>query len=331
MSKNQRILDLHHAQVAPGDIVKTLGVPKSTVYRVISHGRVERPKRGSPRNKKLTEKFLAKTATTVEASPMLSIRKHAKKLKVSESTIRNGLKLLGKKSLVRPPVPLLTERLKNLRFERSKHLLNKLKRRHSSTVKIFSDKKLFTVDQVYNRRNDRIIVDQGTPATPVNKTKHPASVMVLGIVASDGNKCPAIFVPAGVKVNTEAYIDLLETKMLPWLRKTYPKGNYVFQQDGAPAHTSKKTQQWLATNLADFWDKTVWPPSSPDLNPLDYSVWSVVESKACKTSHNSIKDLMASITKTWRYMSKAYIVKTCQQFRPRLEKVIEMEGGLFEK
>jgi hypothetical protein len=194
------------------------------------------------------------------------------------------------------------------------------------TIKIFSDKKLFTVNQVYNRRNDHIIVDQGTPETPVNKTKHPASVMVLGIVTSDGNKCPAIFVLAGVKVNTEACIDLFETKMLPWLRKTYPKGNYVFQQDGAPAHTSKKTQQWLAMNLADFWDKTVWPPSSPDLNPLDYSVWSVVESKACKTSHNSIKDLKVSITKTWRYLSKAYIVKTCQQLWPRLEKVIEMEG-----
>ena len=24
-----------------------------------------------------------------------------------------------------------------------------------------------------------------------------------------------------------------------------------------------------------------WPPNSPDLNPLDYSIWSILEAKAC--------------------------------------------------
>lgn len=331
MSTNQRILDLHHAHMAPSSIVATLGVSKSTVYRVIRHGRVERKKGASPWNKKLSEKFLKKISKAVENSPTVSIRKHAKVLKVSEATVRNGLKVLGKKSLVRPPVPLLTERLKKLRFERSKRLLNKLKKLTVPTVKIFSDKKIFTVDQVYNRRNDRIIVDQGSPTMPVNKTKHPASVMVLGIVASDGKKCPPIFVPAGQKVNTDLYIKLLSTHLLPWLKKNYPRGNYVFQQDGAPAHTSKKTQDWLATNLKEFWDKSVWPPSSPDLNPMDFSVWGVMEAKACRVSHSSINGLKSSIVKAWRSLSKAYIIKTCQQFRPRLEKVVAMEGGLFEK
>jgi hypothetical protein len=331
MSKNQRVLDLHHADVAPRVIAETLGVPKRTVYRIIKEGRLERKKSGSPANKKLSEKFLKKLSKAVEKAPTVSIRRHAKALKICESTARNGLKILGKKSLVRPPVPLLTERLKLSRFERSKKLLNRLKGEDASTVRIFSDKKIFTVDQVYNRRNDRVIVDQGTPATPVNKTKHPASVMVLGIVASDGKKPPPIFVPAGVKINTEAYLELLDRHLLPWLRKNYPQGNYCFQQDGAPAHTAKKTQDWLRDNLANFWPKDFWPPSSPDLNPLDYSVWSVVESKACRTSHANVDELKASIVKAWRSMTKAYLVKTCRQFRPRLEKVIALEGGLFEK
>ena len=98
----------------------------------------------------------------------MSIRRHAKNLKIANSAARKGLKLLGKKSLVRPPVPLLTERLLKSRLERSKRLLNKLKGKDSSTVKIFSDKKIFTVDQAYNRRNDRIIVNQGESATPVS-------------------------------------------------------------------------------------------------------------------------------------------------------------------
>jgi inhibitor of nuclear factor kappa-B kinase subunit alpha len=124
---------------------------------------------------------------------------------------------------------------------------------------------------------------------------------------------------------------LLSDFFLPWVKKNYPKGNYVFQQDGAPAHTANRTQEWLATNLAEFWPKDLWPPSSPDLNPLDYSIWGVLEAKACKTSHNSVDDLKASIVRAWRGLSKDYVVKTCRVFRTRLERVIEQEGGLFKK
>jgi hypothetical protein len=155
--------------------------------------------------------------------------------------------------------------------------------------------------------------------------------MMLGIVASDGQKCPPIFIPEGEKVNTEVYIRLLESKVVPWLKKKFPDGNYVFQQDGAPAHTANRTQEWLAANMANFWPKTIWPPSSPDLNPLDYSVWSVLESKACATPHSNVEALKASIVRAWRSLSKEYIVSTCLSFRRRVETVIEMDGGLFEK
>jgi len=148
---------------------------------------------------------------------------------------------------------------------------------------------------------------------------------------SDGKTCPPIFIPTGLKVNTEAYIGLLERHLVPWLCQNYLDGNYVFQQDGAPAHTSKRTQVWLVTTLSGFWAKDVWPPSSPDLNPLDYSVWGVLKAKACKTSHPSVEALKVSIAKTWRTLSKAYIIKTCKSFRTRLEKGVEVEGGLFEK
>ncbi len=50
---------------------------------------------GPQRIKKLTEKFVQKTKKAVEANPTLSIRAHAKKLKVSERTFRQGLKKLG--------------------------------------------------------------------------------------------------------------------------------------------------------------------------------------------------------------------------------------------
>ena len=329
-AKRRSALDLSHAGLDARTISSTLNMPLSTVYRVLKSGTAERKVRMSAHNKKVTPQFLGRLKKSVESNPTQSIRSLAKKHKVHEKTVRNSLEKLGKKSVVRPLRHLLTERTKQLRLERGKRLLNKLKRSSSSTVKIFSDKKIFTVDQVYNRRNDRQIINMGDVGSPVSRTKHPASIMFLGVVASNGEKAPPIFIPEGEKVNTESYISILEAKVLPWLKKTFPLNNYEFQQDGAPAHTSKRTQEWLAANLAGFWEKTLWPPSSPDLNPLDFSIWSVVESKACKTSHNNVASLKISVAKAWRALTPAYLIKTCRDFRPRLERVIDADGGLIE-
>ena len=89
----------------------------------------------------------------------ISIRKTAKVFKNDEKTVRI-LKTLGKVSVVRPTSQLLTERLKAFRLGRSKKLLNCLKSYGLSMVKVLSYEKIFTVDSVINRRNDRFIVQR---------------------------------------------------------------------------------------------------------------------------------------------------------------------------
>ena len=101
----------------------------------------------------------------------------------------------------------------------------------------------------------------------------------------------------------------------------------MFQQDGAPAHTATATQAYLGTALEAFWPKDYWPPSSPDCNPLDYSIWWHIESKACRRRHNSLISLKRAVNKAWRAMEKAYVVGACQAFRARLEKVVAAKGG----
>jgi len=51
----------------------------------------------------------------------------------------------------------------------------------------------------------------------------------------------------------------------------------VFQQDGAPAHRARDTVAFLEREMPDFIPSTLWPPNSPDLNPVDYSIWSVLQ------------------------------------------------------
>ncbi|KAI6648521.1 hypothetical protein LOD99_8153 [Oopsacas minuta] len=74
---------------------------------------------------------------------------------------------------------------------------------------------------------------------------------------------------------------------------------FVFQQDGAPAHTANTTQDWMKHNTPNFIHKDEWPPYSPDLNPMDYSVWSILENKACSVSHNTVSSLKISLCREW--------------------------------
>jgi hypothetical protein len=42
------------------------------------------------------------------------------------------------------------------------------------------------------------------------QTKHPASVMVFGLISSDGKKMPPYFFPVGTKIDSDVYIDMLQ-------------------------------------------------------------------------------------------------------------------------
>ena len=44
-----------------------------------------------------------------------------------------------------------------------------------------------------------------------------------------------------------------------------------------PYHTSGKSQKLLSANFYDNTGPNVWPPNSPDLNPMDYYVCGAVE------------------------------------------------------
>ena len=71
-------------------------------------------------------------------------------------------------------------------------------------------------------------------------------------------------------------------------------------------------------------------PSSPDLNPLDYFVWSYIENITNMTSHNTKASLIASIRWIFAELPPALVEKACSQFRIRIEAVIEAEGGYIE-
>ena len=71
-------------------------------------------------------------------------------------------------------------------------------------------------------------------------------------------------------------------------------------------------------------------PSSPDLNPLDYFVWSFVENITYMTSHDTKASLIAATRRVFTEVPSALVEKACSQFRIRIEAVIEAKGGYIK-
>ena len=69
-----------------------------------------------------------------------------------------------------------------------------------------------------------------------------------------------------LKVNTKVYLDVLKSVVILWCNQVPGGRPWVWQQDSAPAHKSKETQDWLQKECYDFVPFSHWSPSSPDLN-----------------------------------------------------------------
>ncbi|CAK1596055.1 unnamed protein product [Parnassius mnemosyne] len=106
--------------------------------------------------------------------------------------------------------------------------------------------------------------------------------------------------------------------------------HWVFQQDSAPAHRAKSTQDWLAAREIDFIRHEDWPSSSPDLNPLDYKIWQHLEEKACSKPHPNLESLKTSLIKTAADIDVDLVRAAIDDWPRRLKACIQNHGGHFE-
>ena len=280
MEKRQRetIEDLFRAGHTAKAIFKATGFPRSTVYRTVTKlgagGDASRSTHKRRSDVKRSPRFLAGLKRSILSNPKTPLKKLARARHVSSRTIRRAVNRdLGMRSYVRRRRNLLTEKAKETRKERAPGLLRHLKTR-GHHVTVFVDEKNFTVDEVTNRQNSRVIATSPAEVPPVLESKHPASVMVFGAVAGDGRVMPPHFVPAGLRIGTTEYLGILEEVLIPWLEQYYSLEDVVLIQDSAQAHTAQQVQDLLRRKIPKFVPKEKWPPSSPDLNPCDYWLWS---------------------------------------------------------
>ena len=103
---------------------------------------------------------------------------------------------------------------------------------------------------------------------------------------------------------------------------------YIFQQDSAPAHRARETVELLTNSTPDFIPPTLWPPNSPDLNPLDYKIWSVMQEKVYQSRIEDVDELRERIKAAWE--DQRIIDTAVRQWRSRLHACVKAKGDHFE-
>jgi len=105
---------------------------------------------------------------------------------------------------------------------------------------------------------------------------------------------------------------------------------FTFQQDGAPAYRASETVQLLKQMTPDLIPPTLWPPSSPDLNPVDYAVWEITQERVYKKKIKDVGELRQRTVEEWEQLSQHVIDNTIRQWRRRLRDCVDADGGQFK-
>lgn len=268
----------------------------------------------------------------LNAKKKKSVRILARKLHVGRESVRKIIKL----DLLCKPYkvckqPKLTEGHKIRRVQFSNWIRNNFKKSDTSRI-VFSDEKLFSVDGVWNRQNERVWAVNREAANQVGGlrgvSKFPGKIMVwLAACASGISK--VVFLESGT-INQDKYIE----EVLPVARRFGNKQlgtHWWFQQDGARAHTAARSQNWCKENLPNFIEKDRWPANSPDLNPLDYSIWNEIvqgmnwDRVECKES------LKAQIMLSVKKIRPQVVLDSCTSFYTRVRRVATSDGSYLQK
>ena len=163
----------------------------------------------------------------------------------------------------------------------------------------------------------------------VMKTKFPAPVMVFGVVAIESHIMPPHIFEVGLQVNTKVYLDVLKSVVILGAIK-WPVTNSGCGRRTRRRPTSPKRPRLNFRRSARILYPSLAGPLLPDLNPLDYFVWSYVENITNITSHNTKASLIAAMRRVFAELLPVLVEKACSQFRIRIEAVIEAEGGYIE-
>jgi hypothetical protein len=134
-------------------------------------------------------------------------------------------------------------------------------------------------------------------------------------------------------INAERYRELILNEFINQLDDEELQYGY-FQQDGATPHTTQANLQYLSDFFGDRvisrGTNTPWPPRSPDLTPLEFSVFGYLKNEMYKRQMNNLNQLMEEITNCCRNINEQMLQNIFENKKMRVRRYLQQNGGHFE-
>ena len=86
----------------------------------------------------------------------------------------------------------------------------------------------------------------------------------------------------------------------------------------------------LTENVPKFIEPDNWPPNSPDLNPVDYSIWGYLQQLVYRQKIRNIEHLKNVIIDCWSEISQEFIDGAIDQWSRRIAAVVAARGRHIE-
>ena len=336
LEKRALIVAFRQVGLSIREIAKKIKVPRSTVFDTIkrfSETKSNIDRKRSGRSKITTnaedksivlesKRCMKKTAPEIQAD---FNRSHEKNISVS--TVQRRLRSAGLYGRIAVRKPLLRAINKKKRLVWAKQhkdwTLDQWKNvlwSDESKFEIFGNKR-----RTFVRRNtNEKFIDSCLEPT----IKHGGgSVMVWGCFYFNG--VGRLHQIRG-KMDQKVYGDILQNHVLSSGQDLIGRG-FVFQHDNDPKHTSKLCKTFLGEKESSGeLNLMIWPPQSPDLNPIEL-LWDELDRNVPNKYPSSSAELWSLLNEAWVRIPKKTIEKLIERMPRIVNMVIKTRGGFFDE
>lgn len=256
------------------------------------------------------------------------------KIRVDASTVYRDLRAMGAKCYVRRKVPTRDPAVHKKRLD----FVNKVRKQDVRSY-IFSDEH---VESAMDFSDRTVYALDPNDVEPRHRTKswNAPSVMIWGAIGYNFKSSLIMFpkldttgeeLPKAWRLNGDRYrarvlpvlLRNLAAHREPGSRKAVPLGHWTFMQDGAKAHTAKKTIEYLdGKGLKTLGN---WPPHSPDLNPIE-NLWSSLKRRVSQRHPMTQDELEKAVQAEWDALTLPEINGYIDGFWNKVTLCRRMEG-----
>lgn len=151
--------------------------------------------------------------------------------------------------------------------------------------------------------------------------KYPPKLLVWLAISPKGVSRP-YFRQSGLAIRADDYLEIIQTRLEPFLKKLHSQGSYVFWPDLASAHYASKIQNYLKTKGIPLVLRSLNPANLPKARPIE-DFWANLKAEVYKNDWKArnITELKNRINLCLRQLDPKFVQKHGEGVKKRLDHI----------